>query len=110
MDHEYEALLKNRTQHLVPTKHGVNVIDSKWGFKIKKRAGCTIDRYKARLVAKRFKQRYGLDYKGTFSLVVKPVIVHLILSIAISKEWNLRQLDIQNAFLHEVLEEDVFMR
>lgn len=61
-------------------------------------------------MAKGFKQRYGIDYEDTFSPVVKPTTIHLILLIAISKGWSLRQLDVQNAFLHGILEEDVFIR
>lgn len=52
MDEEYQALMRNQTWHLVPPKKGQNVIDCKWVYKIKKRADGTIDRYKARLVAK----------------------------------------------------------
>lgn len=70
----------------------------------------SIDRYKAWLVAKGFKQRHDLDYEDTFSPFVKPIIVRLILSLAISRGWTLRQVDVQNAFMHGVLEEDVFMR
>jgi hypothetical protein len=59
------------------------------------------------LVAKGFKQRYGIDYEDTFSPVVKAATIHLILSLAVSNGWSLRQLDVQNAFLHDVLEEEV---
>jgi histone deacetylase 1/2 len=110
MDSEYSALLKNGTWSLVPPRSGVNVIDSKWVFKVKTNPDGSIERYKARLVAKGFRQRYGLDYEDTFSPVVKPTTIRLLLSLAVSRRWHLRQLDIQNAFLNGVLEEEVFMR
>jgi hypothetical protein len=52
----------------------------------------------------------GIDYDDTFSHVVKPVTIRLVLSIAVSQGWSLRQLDVQKTFLHNVLEEDVFMK
>ena len=109
MDSEHQALSRNKTWHLVPPPKGKNVIGCKWVYKIKRRADGTIDRYKARLVAKGFKQRYGIDYEDTFSPVVKATTIRLILSIAVSKGWSLRQLDVHNAFLHDILEEEVYM-
>jgi len=110
MNSEFQALQRNKTWHLVPPKSGKNLIDCKWVYKVKRKADGSIDRYKARLVAKGFKQRYGIDYVDTFSPVVKAATIRLILSIAVSNGWSLRQLDVQNAFLHGVLEEEVYMR
>jgi histone deacetylase 1/2 len=95
---------------LVPAHRGTNIIDCKWVYKVKQRADGTVDRYKARLVAKAFKQRYGIDYEDTFSPVVKAATICLVLSIAVSRGWHLRQLDVKNTFLHGVLEEEVYMR
>jgi hypothetical protein len=65
MEEEYNALLDNKTWHLVPASRNKNLIDCKWVYRIKKKADGSIDRYKARLVAKGFKQRYGIDYEDT---------------------------------------------
>jgi hypothetical protein len=52
---------------------------------------------------------YGLDYEDIFSPIVKVATIHIVLSVAMSKGWSLRQLDVQNAFLHSILEEYVYM-
>jgi histone deacetylase 1/2 len=110
MEEEYAALLKNGTWHLVPYRPGINLIDCKWVYKIKRKADGSIDRYKGRLVAKGFKQQYGIDYEDTFSPVVKIATIRLVLSLAVARGWCLRQLDVQNAFLHGILEEEVYMK
>jgi histone deacetylase 1/2 len=109
MKQEFQALQQNNTWKLVPPRSGINIIDSKWVFKVKKHADGTIERYKAHLVEKGFKQRFGLDYKATFSPVVKPTTIRLLLSSGVTRGWSIRQLDVQNAFLHSILEEEVYM-
>ncbi|KAJ0984268.1 hypothetical protein J5N97_002624 [Dioscorea zingiberensis] len=110
MEAEFKALMQNQTWSLVPPRKGLNIIDCRWIFKLKRKVDGSIDRHKARLVAKGFKQRYGVDYDDTFSPVVKFSTIRLLLSLAVSKGWALRQIDIQNAFLHGNLEEEVYMK
>jgi hypothetical protein len=62
------------------------------------------------LVAKGFKQWYVIDYDDTFSSVVKAVTVRIIMSITIFRGWTMRQLDVQNTFLHGLLEEEVYTK
>ena len=94
MENEYQALMKNKTWHLVPPTKGKNLIDCKWVYKIKRKSDGSIVRYKARLVAKGFKQRFGIDYEDTFSPIVKAATIRLVPSTAISRGWTLRQLDV----------------
>ena len=84
---EFNAPLCNDTWTL-PTCAS-NLVSCKWIFRIKRTSNGTVGRYKARLVVKDFHQRLGLDYHKTFSLVEKPMIVRLVLSIAVSNGWKL---------------------
>jgi histone deacetylase 1/2 len=85
MEEEHDALLRNNTWHLVPSSSSRNLIDCKWVYRVKKRADGTIDRYKACLLAKGFKQRYGIDYEDTFSPVVKAATIRTVLAISVSR-------------------------
>jgi hypothetical protein len=87
---EYNVLLRNKTWTLVPPVSGRNVIDCKWVFKLKYKADGFVDRHKAHLVEKGFKQRLGIDYDDIFSPVVKPATIRLVLSLAVSQGWILR--------------------
>jgi hypothetical protein len=107
---EYNALMRNKTWTLVTLAYSRNVIDCKWVFKLKYKADGLVDHHKARLVAKGFKERLGIDYDDTFSLVVKLATIRLVLSLVVSQGWILRQLDVQNTFLHGILEEEVYMK
>lgn len=99
----------NGTLPLVPLTSNREAIGCKWVFKIKETPDGIVHKYKARLVTRRFHQTAGFDFNKTFSPVVKPTTIRIILTIAISKRWTVRQLNINNAFLDCELEEEVFM-
>jgi hypothetical protein len=109
MEDEFSALHRQQTWTLVPPDPSQNVVGCKWVYKVKRNSDGTVSRYKARLVAKGFHQQPGIDYDETFSPVIKPTTVRIILTIAAHFQWPLRQLDISNAFLHGFLKEDVHM-
>ncbi|GJU78978.1 retrovirus-related pol polyprotein from transposon TNT 1-94 [Tanacetum coccineum] len=103
MHKEIEALEHNKTWTFATLPPGKTPIGNKWVFKIKLKADRNVERYKARLVAKGFNQKEGIDYKETFALVAKTVTVRTLLAIVVQKGYQIEQLEINNAFLHEDL-------
>ncbi|KAJ0466590.1 putative RNA-directed DNA polymerase [Helianthus annuus] len=110
MEKEVKSLQDNGTWTLEELPSGKKAIDSKWIYKIKHRPDGTIDRYKARLVAKGYTQMEGVDYHDTFAPVAKLVTVRTLLALAVKKNWFIHQLDVNNAFLHGDLDEEVYMK
>ena len=100
MREEIDALKRNKTWTLVPFSSSYNLVGNKWVYKIKYNADGTFQRCKARLVAKGFMQTPGIDFSETFSPVIKASTIKVILTIVVSKDWTVRQLDINNAFLN----------
>ena len=109
MASEFAALQRQHTWQLVPPSSDQNVVGCRWVYKIKRNSDGSVSRYKAHLVTKGFHQQAGVDFAETFSPVVKPPTVRIILSLAAQNQWSLRQLDVSNAFLHGLLKETVFM-
>ncbi|GKV37499.1 hypothetical protein SLEP1_g45525 [Rubroshorea leprosula] len=111
MQEELAALYKSNTWTLVPpSSTNTNIVGSKWVFKTKLNSYGSVDKFKARLVARGFSQVPGVDFKKTFSPVLKPTILWLVIALATTLSWPLRQLDVKNAFLHGQLKEVVYMK
>ncbi|GJR36987.1 ribonuclease H-like domain-containing protein [Tanacetum coccineum] len=106
---EYHALIKNKTWTLVPRLPDTNIVRCMWLFRHKYLADGTLSHYKARLVANGSTLLEGGDVDETFSPVVKPSTIRTVLSLAVSRNWSIHQLDVKNDFLHGDLSKTVYM-
>ena len=109
MNQELQALEDNHTWLLTSLPPGKKALSSKWFYRTKYRADGSVERYKARLVIRGFEQIKDKDYKHTFSPVAKLTSVRVFIALATAQQWPLHQLDINNAFLHGFIDEEVFM-
>ena len=109
MKTELNALEQNHTWDLTYLPPGKSLIGSKWVYKTKLHPDGTVDRFKAWLEAKGYHQIEGIDYNDRFSPVAKLVTVRLFFTIDTTKAWPIHQSDINNAFLHGYLPEEVYM-
>ena len=106
---EMRALEKNGTWTVVEKPRGKKLVSCKWVFTPKYMADGTLDKLKARLVARGFTQTYGLDYQELFAPVVKLNTIRVLLSVVANLDWPHHQLNIKNAFLNGELKEEVYM-
>lgn len=109
INEELYSLRKNQTWTLTKLPEGRTPITNKWVFKIKRGINAKPDRYKARLVARGFSQRYGLDYSETYSPVAKLDTLRAVLALANQERMFVHQMDVRTAFLNGLLTEQIFM-
>jgi Reverse transcriptase (RNA-dependent DNA polymerase) len=112
MDHKISSLEQARTWTMVPHPTGKNIVGCKWVFRLKRKVDGSIDKYKARLVARGFTQIYGVDYYNTYSLVVHLASFCLILAITACNNWEVEVFNFNSAYLNGELDvdEEIYMQ
>lgn len=107
MNEEYQLVMKNDAWEIVPRLEDKSVVTSKWIYKIKHAVDGSIDKYKARLMARGFSQKEGEDYNESFAPVARYTSIRSIISLVAS--WELHQMDVKIAFLNGVIEVEVYI-
>ncbi|CAL8119105.1 unnamed protein product [Prunus armeniaca] len=110
MQEELKALDQHNTWRITKLPKGKKAVGCKWIYKLKFKSDGSIERHKARLVARGFTQTFEVDYKETFAPVAKMNTIRVLLSVAVNKGWPMYQMDLKNAFLHGDLKEEVYMK
>jgi hypothetical protein len=106
---EMDSILFNGTWKLVDQPYGCKPVCCKWVFKKKLMPDGTIDKYKVRLVAKGYTQNEGEDFFDTYSHVARLTIIHVLLSLTVSRGLLIHQIDIKTTFFNGELEEEIYM-
>jgi hypothetical protein len=84
MAEEYQSIMKNDVWDIVPRPEGKSVVTSKWIYKIKHAANGSVEKYKARFVARGFSQVEEIDYEETFAPVARYTSIRTIIALATS--------------------------
>ena len=110
MDDEYRSLMENGTWELVQLPPDRKAIGCKWLFKTKEDEKGNIVRYKARLVAQGFTQKFGVDFDEVFAPVARQETFRILLTIASRRKMVAKHVDVKTAYLHGKLEETIYMK
>lgn len=109
LEEEIHSIKKNDTWELSALPPKKKTIGVKWVYKIKRTANRNVDQFKARIVAKGYEHKYGIQYEEAFEPVAQLGKVRLLISLAAHHSWKIYQLDIKSAFFNGILEEEVYV-
>eukprot|EP00253_Pinus_taeda_P027768 PITA_27768 len=109
MHEEMESIYRNHTWDLVELPEGKTPIGCKWLYKPKINADGSVEKFKARLIAKGYSQQEGIDFDDTFAPVAKLNTIRMLICLATKHKWKLYQLDVKSAFLNGELKEEIYL-
>jgi len=101
--------MKNDVWEVVPRPEGKSMVTSRWLYKVKHVADGSIEKFKARFVARGFSRVEGVDYEETFAPMARYTSIHSIISIATEMDWKIHQMDVKTTFLNGFIQEEVYI-
>jgi len=110
MQEEYQSIMKNGVWEIIPRPSDKLVVTSKWIYMIKHVVDGSIDKYRARFVARGFSQKEGIDYEKIFAPTLRYTTIRLLVSFAATMGWNIHQMDVKTAFLNGTIDEEVHIK
>jgi hypothetical protein len=109
MVEEYDSIIKNSGWDIVPRPVEKSVVGWRWIYKVKQVADGSVEKYKARFVARGFSQIKGIDYDETFAPVARYSSIRSILALSARMGWRIHQMDVKIVFLNGIIEEEVYI-
>jgi hypothetical protein len=109
MVEEYESIVKKSAWEIFPRPIDKSVVRSRWIYKVKKVVDESVDKYKARFVARGFSKIEGIDYDDTFAPIARYSSIRSILSLSMQMGWCIHQMDVKTMFLNGIIEEEVYI-
>ena len=106
---KYHSVIKYDVWEIVPRPEGKSVVTSRWLYKLKHAADGSVEKYKARFVARGFSQVEGIDYDETFASVARYTSLRALISIAAEMGWKIHQMDVKTAFLNGIIQEEIYV-
>eukprot|EP00253_Pinus_taeda_P008736 PITA_08736 len=109
MVEEYNSIMVNDVWEVVPRPQDKLVVGLRWIYKVKYAAEYSVEKYKARFVAKGYAQKEGIDYEETFAPVARYTSIRTMIFLATQMGWEIHQMDVKTTFLNGVIEEEVYI-
>ena len=106
---EYNSIIWNSVWVIVPRPEDKSVVSSYWIYEVKHATNGSVEKHKARFVARGFSQVEGIDYDETFSPVARYSSIRSIFALSTQMGWKIHHMDVKTAFLNGMIEEEVYI-
>jgi len=109
MVEKYDSIIQNCVWDVVPRSEDKSMVSSRWLYKVKQAADGSVEKHKARFVARSFSHVEGINYNETFSLVARYSSIRSMLALSAQMGWKIHQMDVKTVFLNGKIKEEVYI-